>query len=1422
MPHYRSPLAACLALACLFALTPGRAYSLDVTYEQTTLSIDAPALGGLRLYDGGDPSWDDICSQASQPCVIADLRDQETGETRFPPGGSFTISVTPISTDGIGRRCELNDEGENICKTYPAITLSCVNFNWSTDMGPCGNTELEEGMSLPISSSIRPDALVPGNMNSFASLYVTLYDYPPPDYMPFSFSSFQLFVIPDQYYGDNLNMAENWGGPADNPDTAFDEGGAGTCSAQGLPRYFVNTASLNLVIEDADFSWTSFGHDLALRRVWNQTARTGMFGAGWSFAYESTLKAKAYANGGASVRLGSGRLYDYETATISGQGTGTVSVVYAAASDPARKPLLTASITEATNVGTYVLYDKTSKLASTYAYSGVDQATGEYLYRLSSIADGNGNALTLAYDGNGRLTSLTDASGRAVTFAYNGAGLCSGFTVFSGQSASFTYDADGDLVRSVDLAGNVTTYAYDAERVMTGMTSAGKTVSFAYASVRGLKRIASVTDAAGRTTAYAMDASGVVSATDPGGRVRTYASENGRTTRVDGLPGGTVQTAYDGNGLPVSVTRDGGAATSFEYDENGNLTKRTSPTGGVTRFAYDANWNPTALTDAMGGVWRFGYDAKNNIVSKTTPLGRVTAYAYDAKGDLTRRTDPGGGRADMTYDAHGNLLTLSDPTGRTFRLTYDAEGLNLWKASDPRGDERSYVFDANRRLTRVNLPDAKSEQYGYDCCALSSVTDTAGLETRISRDALLRMTGLTDPLNRTTAYSYDAAGNLAAVTSPLNRNASLAYDAAGRLTSVTSPLGAATAFAYGDRGLLASLTTPASGTYAFTYDLADRPLTVTDPQGRTASSLTRDALGRVVSRTNARGQTVTMVRDADGRITAKKYASATVASYGWSAAGFLTSVTDGSGATVFTRDAAGRTTAIRYPDGKNLGLAYDAAGNLASLTYPGGLTATYVYDVLNRPTRVSFSGRTIDLAYDASGNLASETHSSGVTSRYAYDAAGRLTGVSHTKGATVIADISYTRNAAGEITRESGTWPLFPAFHSDADTSSYNEADAVTSWQGDAVSYDADGNLTAITGARVLSASYDAENRPVSLTMDGVTRTSLYDGLGRRVRLTAGSVVRNFHYDPFGRLLFETNASGTVTVCYLYAGAFILAQGTVQEGFASLLRDKTGSVLALAGDAGTVTAAYAYGDYGQSAGKTGGASCALTYVGALGVLDEGDGVFFMEHRLYDAVTGRFFQRDPSGFAGRDPNLYRYARSAPISRVDPLGLEDFEMTHWGWYDVNTAEGSVDLATGRTPHMAEPASDEELVAAGVIAAVGLSGMAGLYMASSSGAAVCAAGEMAAAGEATVAVEASSDLLMAEQIVANQAVVENMVLDSMAGRINPITELLRISNCGKDGQLILRAINKRAADLLVQGVKTGKGLIHSIHDMSRFLMR
>lgn len=438
------------------------------------------------------------------------------------------------------------------------------------------------------------------------------------------------------------------------------------------------------------------------------------------------------------------------------------------------------------------------------------------------------------------------------------------------------------------------------------------------------------------------------------------------------------------------------------------------------------------------------------------------------------------------------------------------------------------------------------------------------------------------------------------------------------------------------------------------YDAERRLISVTDPLGKTTRNYTRDALGRISAFTNGRGQTVSYEYDDDGSIIRKKCQGNIVANHSYTTNGYLSSVIDDWGTTSMSYDAAGRVTQIDYPTGKALAVVYDDGGNIVSLSYPGGLTATYTYDSLNRTTRVDFGGESISFAYDAVWNLTGETRSNGVNSTYTFDANHRLTGVKATKGGYTIVKVAYTRDKDGRITNESGEKPLAPDPQTTSVSATYNAADEVTAWGSDAYTYDNDGNLTAISGSRSLTATYDPENRPASLTLGGTARTYVYDGLGRRVRIQAGGNTRNLHHDHLGRLLFETNDTGQLNAIYIYAGGLLVAQGDGLGSYAFPLRDKTGSTLALTDENGSVTAVYAYGPYGASACKNGGSTIPFTFVGAFGVMDEGDDLYFMKHRYYEAVTGRFIQKDPIGFKGGQTNLYAYVGNNPTDRIDPEG------------------------------------------------------------------------------------------------------------------------------------------------------------------------
>ena len=86
--------------------------------------------------------------------------------------------------------------------------------------------------------------------------------------------------------------------------------------------------------------------------------------------------------------------------------------------------------------------------------------------QLAQIADGRGNAHTLAYSGN-LLASVSDGLGHALSFLYNSSGQ---LTNVSDGSRSVSFAQTGTtLTQSTDALGNVSTYSYDPNNAVSAL-----------------------------------------------------------------------------------------------------------------------------------------------------------------------------------------------------------------------------------------------------------------------------------------------------------------------------------------------------------------------------------------------------------------------------------------------------------------------------------------------------------------------------------------------------------------------------------------------------------------------------------------------------------------------------------------------------------------------------------------------------------------------------------------------------------------------------------------------------------------------------------------------------------------------------------------------------------------------------------------
>ncbi|MGQ9686792.1 MAG: RHS repeat-associated core domain-containing protein [Thiobacillaceae bacterium] len=1042
------------------------------------------------------------------------------------------------------------------------------------------------------------------------------------------------------------------GGPGDNPFTKFSGGdGPGECSPQGLPNYWVNTATLDLVIRDTILRYQGLGPEIALTMTYVAAPEhRSMLGKGWAFAYGSSIREEEDS---LLLLKGSGQVLRFRRGGAP------------QANAPGEAVNLSGSRDRLLDYGSYWLYiERTSRLRYRY-----EKVTGGA--RLTAISDPAGNAVQLAYGADGTLQTITDAAGRVTRLACDGERRCVSLTAPDGRQASLAYDPQGYLAQVVDLAGIPTLYQYDAAGYIARMVVGHdhKATTFTYKPGTA-GQVAAVTNAEGRTTRYDVIAEGPrqVRVTDPAGNATVYVSNEGRTERVIDALGGQTIIVY-ASGLPISVQDRTGSVTRMEYDPQGNMVRRIDPAGQATTWTYDAQGNVLTVTDALGHTRAYEYDARGNLVKETWPSGKAFLREYDARGQLIARIDGAGARTAFTRDAFGNVTAVTDPLGNTTRITWDPYGLTRLARTDPNGHTTRYEYDRNGRLTKEMHPDGSTTEHAYDCCAQIRSVDENGHAVEVRRAATLELEQWTDAAGNTWRWEYDAAGRQRCVTDPLGHASAWQYDAAGRVIEATDALGRAVRFAYDAEGRLMAFTDERGQTTRLGYDASGQPVRATDPQGRVVT-IERDALGRLQAFNNARGGRVSTVYDSDGHIAATYEGQTLVASFAYDAADNLVRVSDPTGATAYVYDAAGRTVAIRYPSGQRAEFAYDEAGNLQSVTYPGGLQVSYRYDARNRPTWVAWGAHRLTCRYDAGGNLVAEERSNGTQSTFTYDARDLLVGYRHLRGEQVLAERALVRDAVGNITAEEGLLPVEPELDLSPISGSVNAAGELVSWGGETLAYDADGNLTAMGSG--LQAMYDAQNRLTRLTRGGDARTYTYNGLDQRVRVETPAGARLYHHDPLGRLLFETDETGQLIASYVYRGPFLVARVSASGEVLFYHADQRGSTLALTGADGDIAAAYAYNPWGAVVGRNGAVENPFTFVGTCGVTDEGDGLFFMANRYYHARLGRFIQRDPIGLAG-GWNTYAYAGNNPVGRIDPQGYLGLDLGDWKFWVGSSLTG-----------------------------------------------------------------------------------------------------------------------------------------------------
>lgn len=547
-----------------------------------------------------------------------------------------------------------------------------------------------------------------------------------------------------------------------------------------------------------------------------------------------------------------------------------------------------------------------------------------------------------------------------------------------------------------------------------------------------------------------------------------------------------LRTYFDqgaGFGHIKTVTDLNSQTTSYEYDIFGRLMKVVGPNDATSTFG-----SVFFEYGLVGSGLSSNYLVKRETETSGTGDHRITTQVFDGLNRLIQEAKEAEGSktaiVTTQYDNRGLVSRVSLPVLR------DGLSPTSYISPDSSWNWITNVYDPLGRMTQVTNPDSSVVLTAYDDW-VTTVTDENNHVKRFTDDGLNRLVQV-EEFNTgsiyTTQYRYDLLDRLTGITDHMGNVWTYVYDSTGRKVSEDDPDLGSSSFQYDDNGNLKQKTDVLNRVITHDYDYLNRLIAkdyLTTPgvdylyfYDEPNSTF---GIGRRTRLVDPSGET-RFHYDNEGR-TIKKVVS-------------IVGLTDPFTAE-WTYDAMDRVKKIIYPNAREVDFTYNDQGLIENIS---GFVTNMDYTALNHEKKIEFmNGRAVDFAYKADNQRLLRIQTSSLMDfNYQYDFVGNITQVrDDTKGwvknyfyddldrLTSGDDETFSYDAIGNMTTHNGLPQLYEGLQPHALT---NDGD-------NAYAYDDVGNMIGGAGRAFF---YDAENRPVTITMDGVTTQFVYNGDGGR------------------------------------------------------------------------------------------------------------------------------------------------------------------------------------------------------------------------------------------------------------------------------------------------------------------------------------
>ena len=758
----------------------------------------------------------------------------------------------------------------------------------------------------------------------------------------------------------------------------------------------------------------------------------------------------------------------------------------------------------------------------------------------------------------------------------------------------------------------------------------------------------------------------------------------------------TSITSYNANDQPLNIINKVNGHTIEQtllyYDSDGNVTARyefpySSPSPQATSYQWTTGNRMTRVT-YPGGVWKSYTYNTDGTVQKTNSYVGETQYTYDAFGRLTKEELPDGMVINTSFEwSSGNggiyAINKSGNTIPTVSTAYDGQNreVNIEQTRFDGNKTRIIkIYDAYGNLTHESYPFRNTtptfKQYTYDAYNRLTNKVEAGKTTDISYSDL--STTVSDGTMSTTTTT-DALGGVVSVTDPAG-TISYTLNGAGNPTVISAPSSSgsvSTTITYDDFERRTAINDPSHGTTTYTYDSSRGYLLKEKNARNQETSYEYDNFRRLTKKTSPEFYTTYTYNNDLNKITAETSSNGTSTTYTYDTYGHLSSIRENAVDNKWLqRDytySNGRVSAIKYT-------SQDGVLTTEQYTYSNG-----------HLTAVNLSNGTPIFQLNSEDNYGhtSQVWTLGLTRTYGYTVSGLPTSRTVASGSQTYQNYTYNFNAA--------TGNLTSRYYNEVghtENFTYDNLNRLTSYDGTAVTYDDNGNITSkgdvgsfaynttgkpyavseVTLNNPISVdqryvSYYSFDRPSMITYTTRTATFTYNGNYDRVKMEklVNSQPSLTRYYLGGCYELDVKPSGNMEKLYLMGGyydapvALVRKNGTTS--YYSILRDHLGSITRVI--AGNQSNIYGYDAWGrmrnfsmgtllipenETAPSLGRGYCGHEHLTGFGLIN-------MNARLYDPMLGRFLSPDPYVQApehSQSFNRYSYCMNNPLIYKDTDG------------------------------------------------------------------------------------------------------------------------------------------------------------------------